>query len=55
MKKEKLERKAEEKNRTLTDEDIWKRLDDLERQEAEGRELQRLMKASTPLYIESKL
>lgn len=44
-KKEKLERKAEEKNRTLTDEEIWKRLDDLERQEAEGQELQRLMKA----------
>lgn len=54
-KKEKLERKAEEKNRTLTDEEIWKRLDDLERQEAEGQELQRLMKAFySPLQL-SKL
>lgn len=54
-KKEKLVRKAEEKNRTLTDEEIWKRLDDLERQEAEGQELQRLMKAFySPLQL-SKL
>lgn len=47
-KKEKLVRKAEEKNRTLTDEEIWKRLDDLERQEAEGQELQRIQELEAP-------
>lgn len=47
-KKEKIERKAEEKNSTLTDDEIWKRLDDLERQEAEGQELQRIQDLDPP-------
>nr|XP_011442483.2 unconventional prefoldin RPB5 interactor [Crassostrea gigas] len=51
-KKEKLERKAEERNKTLTDEEIWKRLDDLERQEAEGRELQRIQELEAPDDLE---
>ncbi|XP_062621068.1 unconventional prefoldin RPB5 interactor 1-like [Saccostrea cucullata] len=41
-KKEKIERKSMEKEKTLTDEEIWKRLDELEKQESERQELQRI-------------
>ncbi|XP_048779762.2 unconventional prefoldin RPB5 interactor-like isoform X2 [Ostrea edulis] len=54
---EKAERESAEKNAAQTDEDIWRRLDDLERQEAEGRELQRISDeaSSTDTHFIEKL
>ena len=40
-KKEKQERKTEEGNPDLTDVEVWRRLDALERQESERQELQK--------------